>query len=267
MAFITNRIGALEYLSAENISAPHCFTTRFGGVSKGHLASLNIGTHRGDDPANVLENFRILGSAVGFSPEDLVLTKQTHTDIVRVVDDTHRGTGLTKAEFPDCDGLVTNTPGVALVVFTADCTPILLQDMRTGAVGAVHAGWRGTAAGIAGKAVEAMVKNFGSRPEDIRAAIGPNISQCCFETDADVPEAMIALLGQSAQAYIRREKEKFYVNLKGINAQVLARAGVRNVELSTECTACNPQKYWSHRRVGRDRGSQGAVIVCREECR
>lgn len=178
MSITTIRLGALEYLAAEGISAPHAFTTRLGGVSTGVLASLNIGVHRGDDPENVLENYRILGDALGFSREDLVLTRQTHTDIVRRVTRADCGRDLFTRDIPECDALITNDPGVALVVFTADCTPILLEDPRTGAVGAVHAGWRGTAAAIAAKTAMAMAEQFGSRPEDIRAAIGPNIGKC-----------------------------------------------------------------------------------------
>lgn len=263
MAFRTIKTGALEYLTAENIAAPHCFTTRFGGVSQGYLAAMNIGTHRGDTRENVLENYRILGDAVGFSPENLVLTHQTHTDIVRQVGEKERGAGLFAPELTDCDALITDTPGLGLVVFSADCTPVLLFDPVTGAVGAAHAGWRGTAAGIAAKTVEAMTRAFGSKPGDIRAAIGPNIGPCCFETDADVPEAMVSALGREAESAIRQAGQKYYVNLKELNALWLARAGVTSVDISPECTACQPEKYWSHRRVGGHRGSQGAIIQCR----
>ena len=256
-------VGKLEYSVAEKITVPHGFTTRFGGVSTGCLDSLNIGTRRGDDPQNVLKNYEILGREMGFSPEDLVLTRQTHTDVVLAVDASHRGRGLFSPDLPECDGLITNTPGVGLVVFTADCTPILLWDKLTGAVGAVHAGWRGTASQIAAKAVKAMETHYGSRPEDICAAIGPNIGPCCFETDADVPEAMIAAFGEEAKAHIRQEGKKYYVNLKELNALSLRRAGVENIEISKECTACRPDKFWSHRRVGSERGSQGAIIVCK----
>ena len=175
MSVITNKVGKLEYLTAEGIAVPHCFTTRFGGVSEGYLASLNLGIHRGDEPENVRKNYEILGEALEFDIEDLVFTRQTHTNIVRVVDGSNCGEGLERDVVPECDALVTNTPGVALAAFTADCTPILLHDPVTGAVGAVHAGWRGTVADIAGNAVRAMGESFGSRPEDIRAAIGPNI--------------------------------------------------------------------------------------------
>lgn len=262
MSVITNKVGSLEYLTAEGISVPHCFTTRFGGVSEGYLSSLNLGIHRGDDPRNVVKNYEILGEAIGFDIHDLVFTRQTHTDIVRVVDAQNRGEGLLREVEPECDALVTNTPGLVLAAFTADCTPILLHDSVTGAVGAVHAGWRGTVADIAGNAVRAMVREFGSRPEDIRAAIGPNIGVCCFETHADVPNAVRALLGEEAEAFIVPAGEKFRVDLKGVNAALLRRAGVRNIEISTDCTACRPDRFWSHRRVGNDRGSMAAVIVC-----
>lgn len=265
MSITPIRIGAIEYLAAEGITVPHGFTTRFGGVSEGYLDSMNIGFHRGDKPEKVLENYRILGSAIGFDPENCVLTKQTHTDIVRRVGKADCGTGISKPEFDPCDALITNDPGVALVVFTADCTPILFHDPVTGAVGAAHAGWRGTAADIAGKTVKAMCENFGCKPEDLRCAIGPNIGPCHFETDADVPDAMIDALGEIAFPHIRKSGEKYYVNLKEINALFLRRAGVRHIEISTECTACNPQKYWSHRLVGANRGSQGAVIVRKED--
>ena len=175
MSVFTKKVGELEYLTAEGISVPHCFTTRFGGVSEGYLSSLNLGIHRGDDPENVRKNYEILGNALGFEIEDLVFTRQTHTNIVRLVDGTNRGEGLFREVEPECDALVTNTPGVALAAFTADCTPILLHDPVTGAVGAVHAGWRGTVADIAGNAVRAMCEHFGSRPADLRAAIDPNI--------------------------------------------------------------------------------------------
>ena len=254
----------LTCLTAENIPAPHGFTTRLGGVSQGHLGTMNIGTRRGDLRENVLENYRILGEAMGFDPRKSVHTKQTHTDIVRLADESLWGAGLYAPELPDCDGLVTCTPGTALVIFTADCTPILFYDPVTGAVGAAHAGGRGTAADIAGKTVRAMAEHFGCRPENIRAAIGPNIGKCCFETDRDVPEAMLSLLGEEAAPFITPAGNKFHVDLKQINACLLRRAGIQSIDISDHCTACHPALYWSHRRVGNARGSQGAIIVCKE---
>lgn len=266
MSITTVKKGTLEYLVCDRISVPHGFTTRYGGVSRGHLESLNIGIRRGDQWENVLENYDILGNALGFDPKKAVLSHQTHTDIVRVVGENDAGAGLYAPELPQCDALVTATPGIALVIFTADCTPILLQDPVTGAVGAVHAGWRGTASAIAARAVETMVARFGSRPADIRAAIGPNIGFCCFQTDADVPDALRASLGAEVDGYIRTQEQKFYVDLKEINAMVLRRAGVEDIHISRECTVCQSHRFWSHRVTKGDRGSQGAVIVCKEVC-
>lgn len=264
MALTHVKRGALEYLTAEGIAAPHAFTTRLGGVSTGVCASMNIGVSRGDSPDHVAENYRILGRAIGFSPEAAVLTSQTHSDIVRAVTHADWGAGLQEPKLPPCDALITAEPETALVVFTADCTPILLYDRVSGAVGAVHAGWRGTAADIAGKTVRAMCARFGSRPQEIAAAIGPNIGACCFETDEDVPRAMCDTLGNAARAFIRAERGKYYVNLKQINAALLRRAGVTQIAISELCTACRTDLFWSYRRHGGDRGAQGAVIVCRE---
>ena len=263
MAINTMKIGALEYLTAEGISVPHCFTTRFGGVSSGYLESLNIGIHRGDEWETVLKNYKILGDALGFDPRKVVLSHQTHTDIVLRVCREQMGAGLYGPELPECDGLITNEPGVALTVFTADCTPILLHDPVTGAVGAAHAGWRGTAAAIAARTVEVMSREFGTDPVNIRAAVGPNIGPCCFETDADVPDAMINAFGEDARKFIRQQGEKYYVNLKELNALALRRAGVAQIDISTDCTACQSKRFWSHRVTGGLRGSQGAIIVCK----
>ncbi len=265
MEIITNTIGKLEYLWAQNIPAVHCFTTRLGGVSAGHLASLNLGVHRGDDWNNVAENYRILADAMGFSLSKLVLTHQTHTDIVRVVTARDANLYTDSHSGPECDALVTNDPGVTLGVFTADCTPILFHDPVTGAVGAAHAGWRGTAAGIAAKTVLAMQANFGSRPEDIRAAIGPNIGPCCFETDADVPNALVEAFGQAVLPLIRREGDKFFPDLKAINALVLQNCGVTSIAVSRDCTMCQHRRFWSHRVTRGQRGSQGAFITRKEE--
>ena len=260
---ITKKQGTLEYLTSEGITASHCFTTRHGGVSTGSQSSLNLAIGRGDSMENVEANLRILGRALDFDPEKLVMTMQIHSDIVRVVTDADCA-GLCHRNYPQCDALVTNTPGVALLVFTADCTPLLFHDPVTGAVGAAHAGWRGTAKGIGARVVEAMVENYGSNPADIRAAIGPNVGMCHFETDADVPEAMIAAFGDEAKQYIEKKGEKYFLDLKAINALVLHRAGIQHVEISDACTMCEPDRFWSHRVTRGDRGSQGAIIVCGE---
>lgn len=264
MAIVTEKQGKLQYLRAEGIPVPHCFTTRLGGVSEGSFSSMNIGTSRGDSREKVLKNYEILGSALGFDSRNLVLSRQVHQDRVYVVREQDRGAGLFTEHLPDCDAIITNVKGLALTIFTADCTPILFYDPVTGAVGGAHAGWRGTALSIAAKTVQAMEENYGSRPEDIRAAIGPNIGPCHFETNADVPQAMRAAFGAEADPWIRQKGSKYYLDLKQINAMILRKAGVRHIEISDACTVCQNDLFWSHRITGNDRGSQGAIIVCGE---
>lgn len=260
---LTKSKNTLEYLVSPLISVPHGFTTRRGGVSTGVTASLNLALGHGDTIENVEENLHRLAAAIGFAPERLVLTHQIHSAIVRVV--TERDClGLCHLDYPECDALVTATPGIALLAYTADCTPLLLWDPITGAVGAVHAGWRGTAKDIAGETVRTMVAAFGCRPENLRAAIGPNIGLCHFETDGDVPAAMRDTFGAAAEAYIQQTGSKFHVDLKGMNAWALRRAGVDRVDLAAECTMCSPDRFWSNRVTHGRRGSQGAVIVCGE---
>ena len=263
MLFTAVNTGTTEYITAGNITAVHGFTTRIDGVSQGYLKGLNLGYNRGDESANVVENYHILGEAMGFDPDCLVLTRQVHEDVVRRVTKGDH-CSLDHRDYPACDGLITNEPGTGLMIFSADCTPILLHDPQTGAVGACHAGWRGTAASIAEKTALAMIREFGCKPENLCAAIGPNIGPCCFETDADVPKAMLESYGEEAGAFIRPNGNKFYVNLKGLNALSLVRAGVKDIAIAPHCTACDPERFWSHRKVGDARGSQGAVIICKE---
>ena len=263
MSFSLCKKGALEYWTCDSLrGTAHGFSTRLGGVSQGYLSSLNLGAHRGDVPENVVKNYEILGNALGFSPEDTVFAKQLHTGIVRRVGRDDRGAGLFRPVEEPRDGLITNEPGVALTIFSADCTPILFYDPLAKAIGGCHAGWRGTAVGIAKNTVEAMVREFGSDPQNIRAAIGPCIGACCFETHSDVPEAMEDSLGPEAWTAMERlEHGKFRVDLKALNALWLKRAGVLDISLCPDCTACRPDRYWSHRMVGGQRGSMANIIM------
>ena len=262
MSFQVNWQDALPLVRCEALQAPHGFTTRLGGVSRGVWDSLNLGLSRGDDPHAVLENRRRAANAVGFDLGKLVCTRQVHTDTILTVTEAHWGLGA-DIQPVACDGLVTNVPGTALMVFSADCTMILLEDPVTGAVGAVHAGWRGTALGIVKKAVETMAAAYGSRPGDLRAAIGPCIDRCCFETKSDVPEAMLDALGDEARTAIDDHGDgTYHVDLKALNSLWLRKAGVERIAVSEICTACHTDRFWSHRRVGDARGVQAAVIVC-----
>jgi copper oxidase (laccase) domain-containing protein len=108
-----------------------------------------------------------------------------------------------------------------------------------------------------------MMQAYGCHPENIHAAIGPNIGPCCFETNEEVPTALLESYGDAAAPHIRQAGKKFFPDLKAINALGLRAMGVETIDLSTECTMCSPHRYWSHRVHGQGRGSQGAIIVCK----
>ncbi len=255
-----NKYG-LVYLTSDILSGvSHGFSTRLGGVSPAPRDSLNL-DDRGDTMANVQENFRRFCGAVGTDVERIVLSKQIHRDDVRLVTADDCGKGLWRErDYDSADALICATPNVPLVVFSADCGVILLHDSVRGAIGAVHAGWRGTAMGIAGKAVREMVQQFGCKPENIRAAIGPSIGACCFETDEDVPIAMREALGNDAEQFMTKQGTKWHVDLKAINRYWLQREAVTLIDTCDHCTACRTDLYWSHRKMGRERGEQAAMI-------
>ena len=267
--FQTNREeNGLVWFSAPRLNANggavHGFSSRLGGVSRGYLTSLNLGTSRGDQIEHVRENFRRYGEAVGFDSTKTVFSHQVHRDDVRVVTEGDCGKGLYRErDYDSADGLVTNCPGVPLAIFSADCIPILFHDSVQRVVAACHAGWRGTAAGIVGKTVQVMTQTFGCQPKDIRMAIGPGISRCCFETHEDVPNAMTAAMAGGVLPFIQlKDNGKFAVDLKGINAKRLELAGVTpdHIAICGDCTACMRDKYWSHRIMGTQRGSMAAMI-------
>ena len=244
----------------------HGFSTRLGGVSQGAFTSLNLGLTRGDDPEHVRENYRRFLSAVGASGKAFAMCDQVHGDTVRAITTADVKGDLYGKLHYEADGMMTAIPGVALVVFSADCTPVLLYDPVRGVTAAGHSGWRGTAAGIVTRAVERMGQVYGCRPENILAAIGPGIGPCCFETHEDVPNAMMAAVASPALPFIKiKENGKFSVDLKGINAKRLELAGLdpANIAVCRDCTACMEEKYWSHRRQGTERGSMAAVIELR----
>lgn len=248
----------------ERAGTVHGFTTRTGGVSGGIFSSLNLGTNRGDDPALVRENYHLVCDALGVDCGRLVFSSQVHKDAVRCVTSADLGKGLDRPVDYDADGLITDVPGAVLTVFGADCLTVLLCDPVRRVIAAAHAGWRGTALGIVERAVEQMVRHYGSNPADILAAIGPGISKCCFETDEDVPNAMTAALGAAALPFLSGGAGgKFHVDLKGLNALRLEHAGLSpdHVDLSSDCTFCHPDRYWSHRYTGGERGSQAALIA------
>ena len=263
MHFIERNHNGVVYMTASNIPVKHCFTTRYGGVSEGDLASMNLGENRGDDPANVAENYRLLGQATGIPTHHMAFTRQVHGNDVRIVTEEDVHTLMTPVPY-DADGIVTNIPGLAVIAFVADCVPLLLCDPVNKVVAAVHCGWRSTVADIMGVAVEKMI-SLGANPKEICGAIGASIGYCCFEVGPEVPEAVFALLPNDHAGLVRAgEKEgKFYVDLREAIARRLVQLGLQreNILVSEECTVCSRDKYWSHRYTQGNRGSQAALIM------
>lgn len=188
-----NDVSYLTYPAFEEIPGfCHGFSTRLGGVSEGMFSTMNLSFNRGDDKDKVLENYRRIAGAIGFSLEKTVCSDQTHTTNIRIVTAQDAGKGILKEkDYHDIDGLVTNVQGLTLATSYADCVPLFFIDPIQKAVGLSHSGWKGTVGRIGARTIEVMEKTFGSRPEDIYAAIGPSICQDCYEVSEDVAEQFI----------------------------------------------------------------------------
>lgn len=269
MDIIRREVGGVPFYACDGFpGAAHGFSTRQGGVSHQPMDSLNLAANRGDAPERVRENFRRFCAAVGADSTALVKNHQVHGDIVRSVT---MADVMSVPEAPglfEADGLVTDAPGVCLTIFSADCVPVLLYDPVGRVIAAVHAGWRGTAIGAAARAAQAMATRYGCDPANIRAAIGPAISRCCFETHSDVPDGLRAHMGADAEEFIvpLPGGEKFRVDLKGANARWLTRSGLlpEHIAVCDACTGCGRADFWSHRFLGERRGSMAAVIQLEE---
>ena len=260
--FIEENENGLVYMRSTLIGAKHTFTTRFGGVSEGEFATLNLGSSRGDALENVRENYRRVCALFGVDENGACVTNQIHENTVRTVTMADRHGCLTRTPYV-ADGLVTGDRGLPIFCFTADCVPVLLWDAEGHAAGAVHCGWRSSVADILKNALDAM-SALGARPENIRAAIGPSIGRCCFETDDDVPNAVSAWLrGDTDGLFDRRADGKTMVDLRAANARRLMTLGVpeNNIDISDECTFCRHDKYWSHRYTAGRRGTQASGIM------
>lgn len=243
----------------------HGFPTRQGGVSQGIYSSLNFTTNTGDSSHAVGENITRFLSAMGATPDHAVFSKQIHGNTVARVEAGFPGFSpneygvLTPAD--PCDGLSCGIPGVSLLTASADCSLIFLYDPRTRQIAALHAGWRGAALDIAGAGVASLVER-GADPRDILAFLPPAIGPCCFETDSDVPQAMLQTFGQGATPHISEiSPGRYRVALQRINAHALARRGLlaQNIEICEICSCCHDE-FFSHRRDSTKRGLTRALI-------
>jgi len=240
----------------------HGFSTRLGGVSKGHCATMNISTTRGDDPEAIEENRRRIAAAIGVDPSDFTYTHQTHTTNVAVVEEKDRG-----GKFLDTDGMVTDIPGICLVTFYADCVPLFFVDPVHCAIGLSHSGWRGTVGRIGRITLELMEKKYGTDPEQVVAAIGPSICQDCYEVSGDVIGKFKDEFDEALWPELFYEKAdgKYQLDLWKANQAVLRSAGIRkeHIAVTNVCTHCNPEILFSHRSTGTARGNLSAFLALR----
>lgn len=239
------------------------FTSRIGGVSETPYASLNCGLHVSDDPLSVVENRRLIAQAAEFPYEAWTNAEQIHGDRVAVITPAELGRGRSELSdaLPGADGMITSHTGIGLTAFFADCVPLFFYDMEQQAIGIAHAGWKGTAAQIAVQTVEAMKRNYGSRPEYILAAIGPSIGFCCYEVDERVAAPMREL-DEAKKALQVVGDGKSMLDLKEINRQLMIKAGIlpEHIEISQLCTSCRTDVFYSHRKEGGSTGRMAGWI-------
>lgn len=263
--FITK--GDLTYLTfnpwEKDTKMVHGFSTRFGGVSKEALSSLNLGFNRGDSEENVLENYRRISEALGVSFDSLVLSKQVHeTEIVKVTKEDKGNGVLSPNKWESMDGLYTDTPGITLVTHYADCVPLFFYAPEYGMIGMAHAGWRGTVQEIGKKMIETWIRDEHIPASAIQVAIGPSIGPCHFEVDEDVAKPFLNQFPNATYIKYDEDKGKYNIDLWACNKESLMNAGVleEHIIVSGICTCCYDQLFFSHRKTKGHRGTLGAFM-------
>ncbi len=253
----SNDIQLIQFRLLQDLGINHCITTRPGGVSRPPYESLNMAFHTGDDPDAVCENRLRACEVLGYPLEQLVAGEQVHGDAVHVVSAADAGRGACDREsaVQNTDILLTNTPGILLASFYADCVPVLLADPIRQAVGVAHCGWRGTQAEAPRRALEAMAAFFGTDVADVRVVIGPSIGPCCYEVSDQMKRTFCDQFGH--HVVLGR-----MLDLRLANQITLERAGVPATQILTApfCTSCQKELFYSHRAHGGKTGRFAALI-------
>lgn len=239
-------------------------STRLGGVSKGYLASMNLGFNRGDLDENVIRNHEIFANVIGVNPKNIVTGNQTHTTNVKVVTKDDCGKGIYRdRNYKDIDGLITNEKGIVLATYYADCVPLLIVDTKNKAIGLSHSGWRGTVGKIGKVTIEKMGELYGTKPEDIVACIGPSICQKCYEISEEVVvQFKEAFPDNIKEILIDKGNGKYQLDLWECNRINFKEAGVlpENIKVTDICTCHNTDVLFSHRGHNGKRGNLGAFL-------
>ncbi|MCE5200048.1 MAG: peptidoglycan editing factor PgeF [Armatimonadota bacterium] len=250
--------GGVKFYRAWNLQATglvaHGFSTRIGGVSKAPYNSLNLGLAVNDDKEAVLANRRAFASAIGVDPKRIVVPKQIHSNLVKLVTESDAGSGALDHSnaIPDADALITNTPNLPLALHFADCVCIFLLDPEHRAIGVAHAGWRGTASKIVSSAIEAMTREFGSDPGAMLAAVGPAVARSCYDVGEDTAKALFDAFPHDERVIKQSTATKWRAGLKIANIIILRQAGLKEskIAFSESCTCCDRDEFFSYRREG-----------------
>lgn len=243
----------------------HFVSTRRGGFSNPPYDSLNLGFHVGDNPETVLRNRERLAMALGIPMDNFTTARQTHGSNVEIITKASRGCGAVDFDsaIDATDAMVTDTPGICLMVLQADCVPLLFFDLKKKVIGVAHAGWRGTVRMIAQNMVKVLKEKFNCLPDDILVGIGPSIGPCCYEVGSEV----VVQTGEASQhkrKYIYETPDgKHYFNLWEANKMQLVQAGIpeKNMEIAGMCTYCNHTHFFSYRYQQRETGRFGVGIM------
>ncbi len=231
----------------------HGFPTKKGGYSKGDFESLNFFYSTDDDHETVNKNYKKFFET--FEIDKFARGKQTHSKNVTVATE-----GNCSIYFENNDGFLSEED-ITLITFHADCGSVFIYDLEKNVFGMLHSGWMGTSLNIVKKALHIMVRDFGTNPENIILGIGPSICKNCFETDFDVAEKFLNL-GYATYVEYNNEKNKYFIDLKEILKKQAMECGVleEKIEVATECTMCNKEEFYSHRRDGKKRGGHLGFI-------
>lgn len=240
----------------------HGVSERGGGVSRKPFSSLNLGLHVGDDADAVMENRRRAAGALGLDAGRLVCAQQVNGSAAALVENSDAGQGARSlaTAVPGVDALVTRTPGPPLALFFADCVPVFVTDPVHRTVALAHAGWRGLVGGVLENTVGVLVNECRARAQDLLAAVGPCIGACCFEVGPEVA-------ARFDPADVRADENgKAHVDLAAASVRRLQNAGLpaNQIDVANDCTACRPDRWFSHRRGFGKTGRMGAFIAVRE---
>ena len=259
----------IEYLQSPLLNncdfLVHAFCTRRGGASQEDYKSLNMSFREGDEEFRVLQNWDRLATAFAVPLEQFLTVNQVHGDAIFVIKP--HGTYFSSREELNYDAIVTSRTDLAICIKTADCVPVLIVDKVKKVIAAVHAGWRSTSLSISAKVIKLMQNQYGSKPSDILAAIGPAIGLCCYEVDAVVAEALREHRHAATFLLPAAAKNKWMLDLPKANHSQLLDAGVpeSNIEVADYCTVCNQDMFFSHRASGGITGRQVSFMMIKSD--